>query len=618
MKDVARSRKSIFKTFREGLIQKHPNVFNIILILALISLVIAGAFLLSDIMSNKSNAAQKGPYSALYLKIPQVSQTAVKNWQENGINLIDQLKSVLGMKGPAKVAGKDAAIKDKARALLAKNRLAKAKVARTKTENLSHLENPMGPSNSSRTLTTVQPLKAASAIMMGSSESEGSSDTSIYRGDDSSSKDIENNHQFGAVTSGVNENQPQSNKSVSNGSVSNESLLSGPIRNESVANESAIDESVSNDSVVNESVQNESILDESVTSESLLNEEVMNESVANESAIDESVSNDSVVNESVQNESILDESVTSESLLNEEVMNESVVNKSAIDESVSNDLVVNESVNSSINTSWSLPADHGSNGTVINSSYLLVSRDTNHSFDNLSSGLLALPESHMNFAASNSTEIHDSIAQDRNGSTASGPSEFSNMSNEIYNQNETSNLKTNNNSIQDRKAKNESQGTMLDQKDNLTSDALASSSNDIPPNSVPDKTSNITPGQIIKSLEGQSNSAPTGNSFLVPNSTSQLQEPKQNQTYNLNESEPRLDGSSMSLLPLPSNKTEEPQNPAEKNKNTEKKVSTSSGLAKSQESKKSQTGSVSRFRTLKVPTPSWITKAESKNKGKGA
>ena len=573
MKDVARSRKSIFKTFREGLIQKHPNVFNIILILALISLVIAGAFLLSDIMSNKSNAAQKGPYSALYLKIPQVSQTAVKNWQENGINLIDQLKSVLGMKGPAKVAGKDAAIKDKARALLAKNRLAKAKVARTKTENLSHLENPMGPSNSSRTLTTVQPLKAASAIMMGSSESEGSSDTSIYRGDDSSSKDIENNHQFGAVTSGVNENQPQSNKSVSNGSVSNESLLSGPIRNESVANESAIDESVSNDSVVNESVQNESILDESVTSESLLNEEVMNESV---------------------------------------------VNKSAIDESVSNDLVVNESVNSSINTSWSLPADHGSNGTVINSSYLLVSRDTNHSFDNLSSGLLALPESHMNFAASNSTEIHDSIAQDRNGSTASGPSEFSNMSNEIYNQNETSNLKTNNNSIQDRKAKNESQGTMLDQKDNLTSDALASSSNDIPPNSVPDKTSNITPGQIIKSLEGQSNSAPTGNSFLVPNSTSQLQEPKQNQTYNLNESEPRLDGSSMSLLPLPSNKTEEPQNPAEKNKNTEKKVSTSSGLAKSQESKKSQTGSVSRFRTLKVPTPSWITKAESKNKGKGA
>ena len=573
MKDVARSRKSIFKTFREGLIQKHPNVFNIILILALISLVIAGAFLLSDIMSNKSNAAQKGPYSALYLKIPQVSQTAVKNWQENGINLIDQLKSVLGMKGPAKVAGKDAAIKDKARALLAKNRLAKAKVARTKTENLSHLENPMGPSNSSRTLTTVQPLKAASAIMMGSSESEGSSDTSIYRGDDSSSKDIENNHQFGAVTSGVNENQPQSNKSVSNGSVSNESLLSGPIRNESVANESAIDESVSNDSVVNESVQNESILDESVTSESLLNEEVMNESV---------------------------------------------VNKSAIDESVSNDLVVNESVNSSINTSWSLPADHGSNGTVINSSYLLVSRDTNHSFDNLSSGLLALPESHMNFAASNSTEIHDSIAQDRNGSAASGPSEFSNMSNEIYNQNETSNLKTNNNSIHDRKAKNESQGTMLDQKDNLTSDALASSSNDIPPNSVPDKTSNITPGQIIKSLEGQSNSAPTGNSFLVPNSTSQLQEPKQNQTYNLNESEPRLDGSSMSLLPLPSNKTEEPQNPAEKNKNTEKKVSTSSGLAKSQESKKSQTGSVSRFRTLKVPTPSWITKAESKNKGKGA
>ena len=88
MKDMARSRKAIFKTFREGLIQKHPNVFNIFLILALISLVIAGAFLLSDIMSYKSNAAQNGAYSALSLKIHQESQATVKNWQEKGINLI--------------------------------------------------------------------------------------------------------------------------------------------------------------------------------------------------------------------------------------------------------------------------------------------------------------------------------------------------------------------------------------------------------------------------------------------------------------------------------------------------------------------------------------------------
>ena len=576
MKDMERSRETIFKTFREGLIQKHPKALNIFLILALISLVIAGAFLLSDIMSFKSNADQKGPFGGLYLKMPKESQTMVKNWQEKGITLINQLKSILGMKEPVKAAVKDSTNKNKAQALLAKNRLAKAKEARTRTGNLSHRENSVVSPNSSRTLALVQPLMMTSSIMTGSGGSEGSS-----------AKDIENNHLVVAVTSNISENQLNSNKSISN-------------------------ESVSNDSVFNESVVSESVSDES-----LLNEPVMNESSTNKPSISESALNESVVNESVSDES----------LLNEPVMNESVANRSAISESALNESVVNESqirqsntnqsemrINLSCNTSNSLPATNQESNGTRNSSYSIVQRNTDISFDNRSSGFAALSQSQTNFAASNSAEIHNNITQDKNGSSASAPPEFNNTNNEIHNQNETSNLKTNSDSTQDEKAKNESEGTMLNQRSNITSDALASSSKDIPPNSVPDKASNITPNQITKSLNPDS--APTtGNTLLASDSTSQLQEPKQNQTYNRNESKTLLDGSSISL-PLPNNNTEELQNHAEQNTNTEKKkVSTSSASVKSRESKKGLANRPN-IRSLKVQAPSRMTGAVSKNKRK--
>ena len=576
MKDMERSRETIFKTFREGLIQKHPKALNIFLILALISLVIAGAFLLSDIMSFKSNAAQKGPFGGLYLKMPKESQTMVKNWQEKGITLINQLKSILGMKEPVKAAVKDSTNKNKAQALLAKNRLAKAKEARTRTGNLSHRENSVVSPNSSRTLALVQPLMMTSSIMTGSGGSEGSS-----------AKDIENNHLVVAVTSNISENQLNSNKSISN-------------------------ESVSNDSVFNESVVSESVSDES-----LLNEPVMNESSTNKPSISESALNESVVNESVSDES----------LLNEPVMNESVANKSAISESALNESVVNESqirqsntnqsemrINLSCNTSNSLPATNQESNGTRNSSYSIVQRNTDISFDNRSSGFAALSQSQTNFAASNSAEIHNNINQDKNGSSASAPPEFNNTNNEIHNQNETSNLKTNSDSTQDEKAKNESEGTMLNQRSNITSDALASVSKDIPPNSVPDKASNITPNQITKSLNPDS-ALTTGNTLLASDSASQLQEPKQNQTYNRNESKTLLDGSSISL-PLPNNNTEELQNHAEQNTNTEKKkVSTSSASVKSRESKKGLANRPN-IRSLKVQAPSRMTGAVSKNKRK--
>lgn len=520
MKDMARSKTAIFKTFSEGINQKHPKVFNIFLILALIFLVIAGAFLLSDIMSFKSNAAQKGPLSSLYQKIPNESQATIKNWQERGINLKDQLKSILGLERSAKAANKDPANRDKTRALLAKQRLAKAKEARTITEDPSDPQNPVVFSNLSRNRTTVQPLKATSAIIIGSAGSDGSSgssDTPVYGREDSYPKDIENNYKIGAAISNTGENQIHSN---------------------------------------------ESVIDDPVTNKSGMNESGFNESVVNESQIRQSNTNQSHM----------------------------YTKLSRI-------------------TSKRLPAtNQRSNGTRNNSSHPAVPRNTNLSFDNHSSGLVAHPESQMKFAASNTTGIQNSVQRDRKGSIASVAAEFNDTNLEISNQNETSNLKTNNDSIKDKKGKNESKFTTLDQKNNRSSDALGSSSNGIPPNSVPDRRSNITSGQIIRSLEGKSNSPPTGKPFVANNSTYQFQEPKQ--TYIQNETKPRLDESSTSLLQQPNNSTEGLQNHTGNNNTgkNKKKVSTSSALAKSQQSEIGQTNSASRFRTLKVPTPSWKTK----------
>ena len=576
MKDMERSRETIFKTFREGLTQKHPKALNIFLILALISLVIAGAFLLSDIMSFKSNAAQKGPFGGLYLKMPKESQTMVKNWQEKGITLINQLKSILRMKEPVKDAVKDSTNKNKAQALLAKNRLAKAKEARTRTGNLSHRENSVVSPNSSRTLALVQPLMMTSSIMTGSGGSEGSS-----------AKDIENNHLVVAVTSNISENQLNSNKSISN-------------------------ESVSNDSVFNESVVSESVSDESLLNEPVMNESSTNKSSISESALNESVSDESLLNEPVMNESVVNESVVNKSAISESALNESVVNESQIRQSNTNQSEMR--INLSCNTSNSLPATNQESNGTRNSSYSIVQRNTDISFDNRSSGFAALSQSQTNFAASNSAEIHNNITQDKNGSSASAPPEFNNTNTKIHNQNETSNLKTNSDSSQDEKTKNESEGTMLNQRSNITSDALASVSKDIPPNSVPDKASNITPNQITKSLNPDS-ALTTGNTLLASDSASQLQEPKQNQTYNRNESKTLLGGSSISL-PLPNNNTEELQNHAEQNTNTEKKkVSTSSASVKSRESKKGLANRPN-IRSLKVQAPSRMTGAVSKNKRK--
>jgi len=465
-------RKTTLNSFRDGLIQKHPQVFNAFLIFALISLVVTGAFLISDIMSFKSSAAQK----------------------EKGTELMDQCKSVLGLKGTDNAAAKNATDNDTIRELLARNRLAKALEAGTMGGNLSHMQN-LSSSTSLLTQTAVQPAQAISPTMIDSTESEGGSDTPIYSFGDGSSKGIEGSHRVDAVASNLSQNQPRSNETD------------------------------------------------------------LNESIMNEPVLDESVLNDSILNQPIQDETIMNESVR-------------------------------------------------------NSSYSFVTRNTNHSFDNLSSGSLAFARPQMNFAASNSTEIHEGLAPSKNDSDVSATQELKHKNNETNYQNETSYLNSNENGTQEKKTRNESLPILLDQR-NITSVAPGSRNNNTSVNSTPDKSSNITSRQINISLERHTNSAPTRETISANNSSSQIQEPKQNQTNNRAESERNSARSSLSFPPLLNSKTEGVQNHAGTNNN---KASSVSGSTISQESKKSQTNSVNRFRSLKLPTPSWMTNAGSMNK----
>lgn len=549
MKDTLRSRS-------EGLIQKHPKLFNVFLILALISLVFASAFLLSDIMSFKSNPAQKGPLCAFSLKLPnECKTTIVKTWQEKGVNLIGQLKSFLGIEGPAKNLDKDPS-RDKARALLARNRLAKANEARLRTENLSNQEIPMDLANSSRAQTYVQPSQSTNIFTVRSDESEGGSDYPYYSEGDSSSKDLENDTQPGAVASNIFENRPPSGKSVSNDSVIDETILNESDTNEAVVNDSVIGDSTSSESATNEQIENNSFSNDSVPSETTLNDSAANKSAVNGSSLNES-----------EVESQIRQSNTNQSQMY---------------------------TNLSSNTPESLKAtDRGSNGTG-NNSYPLGSKNTDISSDKLSRELQSIPESNPNSAGSNSSEPNDGVDQDRNRSAASTATEFNKMNNGITNQNGTSNGTSNH--------------IIPYKKNDSTFDVLTSSGKGIPHNSVLSKTSNTTSGQVIESFDRQSNSPPAGKTISAGNSTSQSQGPKQ--TYNQSESKPLLDGSSTPHNPLPDNKTEGLQNNlAESTVNGTKKVSTNSASAQSQQSKIGKTNSASRFRTLKVPTPSWMTKA---------
>jgi hypothetical protein len=600
MRDPGKTRSSIYSSVSKGLIQKHPKMFNVFLALTLICLIAMSAFLLSDILSFKSDTSHKGPFTGFDLKVHQENIKTIKTWQENGIRLMDQFKSILGINSLNSAAAKKAAVNSyKARALMAKNRVPKAKETRASVKNLSH-QVPLNSSNSSRTQTLVQSAKEASApnaTITGSADFDSVSDTPVKCWEYNPSKD--NSVAYQADGAGadpfnaVGGNQPQDNYFQ---------------KNETQINESQLNETQINDFQINESQLIEVRTNQTQVSESPMNETRMNETQTNESRV-----NDTRIDESQTNESQLIESRINQTQVIESRMNETQMNDSQIVESLTNESKGNEPERDSYptsNISNVLPDAKLEGNESRSSSYLFISEKPNSLFDNLSSGSTDSARPQTSSTTSKPTEIEGRIASDKNGSAVSAPKESDRVNNKTYSENDTYNLTTNGSNTRDEKAKNESTLSESNKCDKMAPIVLKARNSNVSVNNTPDKSSNIGSNKMNKNLEnlkGHSNSSELSTRVVFANNvtSNKIQEHHNGSNNNLTKTGQSQGRSSLSSLSLVNNGTEISQNHAGADG---KNVIYTKVSAQSQESKKKQTNNGNRFRTLRISTPSWMKK----------
>ncbi len=668
MRDPEKTRSTIYSSVSKGLIQKHPKMFNIFLALALICLIAMGAFLLSDILSFKSNTSHKGPFTGFDLKVPQGSIKAIKTWQENGIRLMDQFKSILGINSLNSAAAKKAAVNSyKARALMAKNRVPKAKETNASMKNLNHQQISLNSSNSSRAQRLVQSAKKASAPIIGSSDLDSGSDTPVKCWEYNPSKDKSVAYQADRADAvpfnAIGGNQPQNNDFQMNETQINESRVNdtqvdesqtNEIRmnetrtNESRVNDTQIDESQTNESQLTESRINQTQVSESPINETQMNETGTNESRVNDTRIDESQTNESQLTESRINQTQVSESPINETRMNETRTNESRVNDTRIDESQTNESQLTESrinqtqiiesrmnetrmndsqiVESLTNESKgneqqrdSYPTSNISNvlpdaklggNESRSSSYLFISGRPNLSFDNPSSGSTDSARPQTSSTTSKPTETEGRIASDKNGSAVSAPKESDLINDKTYIENGTFNLTTNDSAIKDKKAQNESMLSVQDKRGKLTPIVSKVRDDNVSVNNTPDKSSNVGSNKINEgfgNLKGHSNSSESSTRVVLAknNISNKIQEPNNDLSNNLTKTGQSQGRSSLSAMSSFNNGTEISQNHAGDNSKNDIYTKVS---AQSQESKKKQTNNGNRFRSLKIPTPPWMKK----------
>lgn len=599
MRDAGKARKSIYNSVSEDLIQKHPKMFNIFLALVLISLIAMGAFLLSDILSFKSNTLHKGLFSGLDPKVHQGTIKTVESWQEIDIRLIDQFKSILGINSQENTKAKKAVNSNKARALMAKNKVSKTKENHANVKNLSH-QVALNSSNSSRTQKFAQSAKDGGvpiATIIGTADFDSGSDTPVKSLEDNPSKDNSIAYPADEVSSvpfnEVVENQPQDN--------------------DFQVNETQINESKSNETQMNESQTSESQMNESLTNQTQIGESRVNKTQMNETQIDGSSLNDSQVDDPQSEESQLAEfrmnqTQISESQVNETRMNDSQNANSLINESKGHELKMDPYP---ISVSNVLPEAKFEGNDSRNSSDLFISGKPSHSFDNISSGSTNSTRPQTSSKTSNPTEIESRIASDKNSSTMSVPPEpdrFNNKTNSI--ENDSYNLTTKSGATRDEKAQNESTLSKADKKEKLIPIVSKERNSNISVNNTLHKSSNIGSNKVNKSLErvkGNSNSSESSTRIVLAkkDTYNKIQEPNSDHANNLTKTGQNQGKSSLSSLPLVNNGTEiSLNNSGANNKNVNyARVST-----QSQESQKKQTNNGNRFRTLKVPTPPWMKK----------
>jgi hypothetical protein len=630
MRDAGKARRSIYSSVSEDLIQKHPKMFNIFLALVLISLIAMGAFLLSDILSFKSNPTHKGLFSGLDLKVHQGNIKTVETWQEIGIRLMDQFKSILEINSHDNAKPKKAANSNKARALMAKNKVSKTKEAHASVKNLSH-QVPLNSSNSSRTQTLVQSAKEADATIIEGADFDSGSDTPVKNSESSPSNDNSVAYQSngtGAVPSNevikneTPENDPQKNETNINEFRVNETMNCSQIK-ETRKNETLINESMVNETQIDESLITESQVNESRTNQTQISEAQMNGTQMTETQFDESLVKDTQIDEPQTNESQLKESrinqtQITESRVNETQTNETLINDSQIVKSLTNEsrgIEPRRASDPDNNTSTVPPEARLEGNKSMSSPYLFIAGKPEHPSDNLSSGSIDSARSRISSMTSNTTEVGGRIAPDKNSSAVSVPQESDRVNNKTYGENDTCNLAISSSSIRDEKTQKQSRLSEPSNGDKILPVISKAPNCNASVNNTPVGVSNIKSNKMNKSLEsikGNSNSSELSTGAVLANNITshKIQEHQNASNNNLTKTGQSQGKSSISAMSSFNNGAEISQNHASQNHTgaNSKNVVYTKVSAQSQESPKKQTNNINRFRTLKIPTPPWMKK----------
>jgi len=253
MKDDAGSNEKSAIPTRESLIEQHPNLYNIFLILALISLVGLVIFLLSDVISFGQDASHKGLLEDIHSQKTIASEFILFTNQT-----YDVLKKIsLGVKPVIGLIYSGSSS-------LSEERSGKSLSASNASDNSGDqtaMKNAMNASNSSPNSSLLSPIPV-SANSSRKKESTGSGYVIIAgSGGDSSSKDSSSKSRLHHSNSGSASSKKSSEApSVINKSLQGQSKLGGSTPIQSLLNSSqvagALDDMQLNQSLRNRSQQN--------------------------------------------------------------------------------------------------------------------------------------------------------------------------------------------------------------------------------------------------------------------------------------------------------------------------------------------------------------------------
>ncbi len=152
---------------------KHPRIFNLLLILILISMTGLAAFLISDILSFGFNSDHKCVLAGIEFRDPIMSTMSAANWNEKRTNLAVKDNPKAQKDEPNRISSANSSQNDSNLSLMAANASGMESNSTTKIESVSQKTGELNLSNSSRTESSSLSSQASSYINVGKTTSSG-------------------------------------------------------------------------------------------------------------------------------------------------------------------------------------------------------------------------------------------------------------------------------------------------------------------------------------------------------------------------------------------------------------------------------------------------------------